>query len=328
MEVRTFSNAGRPDVGQRPRREGSRPLLPQHARHCPVLESGSALGFMVYAPLEPNEAVHIGYDGEGKYTCTFFLAGAGGTWDKVFTVAFQHAVGGLGAIRESVEFRAPMITDQNAVNMAKAFLMPENLGTPPGAISLRGATNFQTPAGLGHGLHADLQHDRAARGADADRARGNRLVRARHRVPLRVAAGRGHEPGPHVADWPGDVRAARRGHARGRHRGRTRGLPDVGIGVLPGEGRTQDHDRLRPAGTARTTCARAADSATRRWRAPASLRPARPTTTGRTPAPGGRGTARGFSPGSPREVPPDAGEARARPGAPVRVPGRNRRKYH
>ena len=27
-----------------PRREGSRPLLPQHARHCPVLEAGSALG--------------------------------------------------------------------------------------------------------------------------------------------------------------------------------------------------------------------------------------------------------------------------------------------
>jgi hypothetical protein len=147
MNVRTFSNGGRPGVGQPPRREGSRPLLPQHARHCPVLESGSALGFMVYAPLEPNEAVHIGYDGEGKYTCTFFLAVPGGTWDKVFTVAFQHAVGGLGAIRESVEYRAPRLTDQNAINMAKAFLMPENLGTPPGAISLRGATNFQTPEG-------------------------------------------------------------------------------------------------------------------------------------------------------------------------------------
>ena len=147
MEVRTFSHAGRPGVGQRPRREGSRPLLPQHARHCPVLESGSALGFMVYAPLEPNEAVHIGYDGEGKYTCTFFLAGQAGAWDKVFTVAFQHAVGGLGAIRESVEFRTQTISDENAVNMAKAFLMPENLGTPPGAIALRGATNFQTPVG-------------------------------------------------------------------------------------------------------------------------------------------------------------------------------------
>jgi hypothetical protein len=147
MEVRTFSNAGRPGVGQAPRREGQRPLLPQHARHCPVLEAGSALGFMVYPPLEPNEAVHIGYEGEGKYLCTFFLAIPGGKWDKVFTVAFQLAVGGLGAISEQVEFRKPMITDENAVNMAKAFLVPEDLGTPPGAVSLCGATNFQTPEG-------------------------------------------------------------------------------------------------------------------------------------------------------------------------------------
>jgi len=31
--------------------------------------------------------------------------------------------------------------------MARAFIVPEDLGTPPGAISLRGSTNFQTPPG-------------------------------------------------------------------------------------------------------------------------------------------------------------------------------------
>ena len=31
--------------------------------------------------------------------------------------------------------------------MARAFVVPEDLGTPAGAISLRGATNFQTPEG-------------------------------------------------------------------------------------------------------------------------------------------------------------------------------------
>jgi hypothetical protein len=31
--------------------------------------------------------------------------------------------------------------------MARVFIVPEDLGTPPGALSLRGATNFQTPAG-------------------------------------------------------------------------------------------------------------------------------------------------------------------------------------
>lgn len=147
MDVRIFSNSGRPGVGQRPRREGQRPLLPQHARHCPVLEAGSALGFLVFPPLEPNEAAHIAYEGEGRYLVSFFLAAGGAKWDKVFTVAFQLAMGGIGAISEFVEFRKPELTDQNAINMAKAFIVPEDLGTPPGAISLCGATNFQTPAG-------------------------------------------------------------------------------------------------------------------------------------------------------------------------------------
>ena len=31
--------------------------------------------------------------------------------------------------------------------VARVFLVPEDMGTPPGAIALRGATNFQTPAG-------------------------------------------------------------------------------------------------------------------------------------------------------------------------------------
>ena len=163
MDVRMFSNSGRPGVGQPPRREGQRPLLPQHARHCPVLEAGSALGFLVYPPLEPNEAAHITYEGEGRYTCGYFLVGPGGKWDKIFTVAFVMPVGSIGAMREEVEFRKPIITDENAVNMAKAFLVPRGPGHA--ARRDRAARRHQLPdAGrLGHGLHADLQHDRAAR---------------------------------------------------------------------------------------------------------------------------------------------------------------------
>ena len=72
MEVRLYPNSRRPGVGQRPRRESSRPLLPQHARHCPVLEAGSAAGFMVYPPLEPNESYHVEFQGEGRYQFTYF----------------------------------------------------------------------------------------------------------------------------------------------------------------------------------------------------------------------------------------------------------------
>ena len=53
----------RPGTGLKPRREAQRPLLPQHARHCPVLEAGSALGYLVYPPLERIESFYVGYQG-------------------------------------------------------------------------------------------------------------------------------------------------------------------------------------------------------------------------------------------------------------------------
>ena len=68
-----FPNSMRPGTGLKPRRESQRPLLPQHARHCPVLEAGSALGFLVYPPLERIESFHIGYQGDGRYQLTYFL---------------------------------------------------------------------------------------------------------------------------------------------------------------------------------------------------------------------------------------------------------------
>jgi len=66
MEVRLFPNSARPGVGMKPRREGQRPLLPQHARHCPVLEAGSALGYLVFPALHPHESFYIEFQGEGQ----------------------------------------------------------------------------------------------------------------------------------------------------------------------------------------------------------------------------------------------------------------------
>src|SRR5262245_3637131 len=73
MEVSLFPNTRRPGVGLKPRREAQRPLLPQHSRHCPVLEAGSAAGFMVYAPLEPRESYYVEYVGDGRYKFGYYL---------------------------------------------------------------------------------------------------------------------------------------------------------------------------------------------------------------------------------------------------------------
>ena len=76
----------------------------------------------------------------------------------------------------------------------RAFLVPEDLGTPPGAIALRGATNFQTPAGwdtVYTPIFNMIERPVAPMLIDPRR---DRLVRARDRVPLRAAAGRRDEP--------------------------------------------------------------------------------------------------------------------------------------
>jgi hypothetical protein len=149
MEVRLFPNSARPGVGLTPRREAQRPLLPQHARHCPVLEAGSAMGFLVFPPLEPYESYYVGYEGDGRYVLTYYLSPPNGSPQEMFTVGIQMPVGSIGAMREDVQFHrkdVPVSRDQ-ALLMLRQFIVPEDLGTPPGALALRGATNFQTPSG-------------------------------------------------------------------------------------------------------------------------------------------------------------------------------------
>jgi len=149
MEIRLFPNAGRPGIGLKPRRESQRPLLPQHARHCPVLEAGSALGFLVYPPLMPEESYSVEYLGEGKYRFAYYVNPSGAKWEPVFSHTVVQPVGGLGAFREEIAFmtRNPPFSREEALTIARGFIVPEDMGTPPGALSLRGAWNFQTPAG-------------------------------------------------------------------------------------------------------------------------------------------------------------------------------------
>jgi hypothetical protein len=133
----------------RPRRESQRPFLPQHARHCPVLEAGSSLGFMVYAPLEPHEAFQVEYQGEGRYRFLYFLKVVGDKWQQIFTLDIAQPMGGVGMFKEKVTFGVPdpPLSHDEALTMARVFFVPEDLGTPAGGISLRGATGFQTPEG-------------------------------------------------------------------------------------------------------------------------------------------------------------------------------------
>src|SRR6267142_568046 len=149
MEVRLFYNSIRPGVGMKPRREGQRPLLPQHARHCPVLEGGSARGVLVYPALTEKESFHIEFQGEGRYQFIYSLSRPNGDLEPIVSVTVVLPMGSIGMIREDVSVlsRKTSMNRNDALRLIRTFIVPEDLGTPPGAISLRGATNFQTPPG-------------------------------------------------------------------------------------------------------------------------------------------------------------------------------------
>jgi hypothetical protein len=114
-----------------------------------VLEAGSALGFLVYPALARNESFHVEYEGDGRYQLTYFVSGPNGRWESVFSLALTLPMGGIGMMKEQVSFSAakPPFSGEDASKLARAFIVPEDMGTPPGAVALRGATNFQTPPG-------------------------------------------------------------------------------------------------------------------------------------------------------------------------------------
>jgi hypothetical protein len=149
MQVGLFPNPYRPGIGVRPRREGQRPLLPQHARHCPVLEAGSTAGFLVHPPLAENESFQISYEGEGRYQFVYSVTANGRKWEPVFTVTYVLPMGGIGATKREIKMHIQDTpeTRQIADLMPRMFISPDDLGTPAGGVTLRGAWNFQTPQG-------------------------------------------------------------------------------------------------------------------------------------------------------------------------------------
>ena len=149
MEVTLFPNPYRPGIGLPPRREAQRPLLPQHARLCPVLEAGSSAGFLVHPPLGEKETFQIGYEGEGRYVFVYSVNTKGNKWEALFTVTYILPIGGIGATKKEIKMHIQDTKETREIAhlMPGMFIAQDDLGTPAGAVTLRGAFNFQTPPG-------------------------------------------------------------------------------------------------------------------------------------------------------------------------------------
>src|SRR5215831_14908741 len=147
MEVGLFPNPYRPGIGLRPRREAQRPLLPQQARHCPVLGASSTVGFLVHPTLAEKRAFKSGM--RGGPLSVHSVNAKGNKWEPVFTVTYLLPVGGIGATKREIKMHiqdTPQ-TREIAHLMPEMFVAQDDLGTPAGAATLRGAWNFQTPQG-------------------------------------------------------------------------------------------------------------------------------------------------------------------------------------
>src|SRR5262249_31544844 len=124
-------------------------LCPTAAAPSPVPGGEGAGGLRVSPPLEAHESFYLQFLGDGRYEFTYFLSGPDGKWQPLYCHTVTLPITSIGMIREQVAFMVedPPISPEDAMRVSRAFIVPEDLGTPPGALSLRGATNFQTPQG-------------------------------------------------------------------------------------------------------------------------------------------------------------------------------------
>ena len=130
--------------------------------------------------------------------------------------------------------------------MARVFLVAEDMGTPPGAIALRGATNFQTPSGWDT-VYTPIFNmiERPVAPMLVVRVETDWYA---HETVFRyvLQAGEGITVEPQHSDRTGLLRAARADHDASLHERGAEGDRGVTAGVQPSEGRRRSEDLLRP----------------------------------------------------------------------------------
>jgi len=147
LDVTMLPNQRRPGVGRAPHSEARRPWMPQHARLCPVLEAGSALGFLVYPPLAENESYQMRYLPGNSFRFSFFIEDSNGNPDLVFAVTTTPSAGGGGLMADDLAYHDREYGMKDEAIRALKDALVVNVDTPPGAVGLRGATDFRTPEG-------------------------------------------------------------------------------------------------------------------------------------------------------------------------------------
>jgi hypothetical protein len=147
MQVKVLPGQRRPGVGRRPASENRRAFLPQQARFCPVLEDASKWGYLVYAPLLPEESLQVRNLQPGLLRLTLLRDVPGGGARPLWVMDIQSSGGGGGVDGYDVKYvEESLDLDAEGVR-AFADALITNVNAPPGAVGIRGAHDFVTPEG-------------------------------------------------------------------------------------------------------------------------------------------------------------------------------------
>ena len=151
MEVRLFPNSRRPGVGLKPRRESHAAAAAAARAALPGARGRQRAGLHGLSRRSSRkESFHLELRGRRPVSSSSITCRprtASGT--PIFQVTMSLPVGRRrdDEGRSDVRGRARRCRARPRSRVARVFLVPEDMGTPPGALALRGATNFQTPAG-------------------------------------------------------------------------------------------------------------------------------------------------------------------------------------
>ena len=198
LEVTVIPGQFRPGVGRPPRREGRRPMLPQHARMCGPLEAGSSLGYLVYPALHDHESFQIRRTSPGELIFSFFGGDAARPAAHFFTLRYSIPANGIGVWSEDLAFLAAEcpLSEAEIRQVRDGLLRMGSLWVPPGAVALRGAVDFRTAPGWDTVFTGVLNQAQPPPLSSLTGRVANGLVRLRHRVPLRA-------PGWRRLEWIG-----------------------------------------------------------------------------------------------------------------------------
>lgn len=123
-------------------------MLPQHARMCGPLEAASALGCLVYPALADHESFQLRRTGPAELELTFF-GGDAVRPEPLFASRFLMPANGTGVWSWELTRVSPACTwsEEEILAVREALVRSGSLWLPPGAVALRGATDFRTPPG-------------------------------------------------------------------------------------------------------------------------------------------------------------------------------------